>query len=177
MLDQRLAWLAARPDLHVIGLRVDVCGDCDAVPSVGVVGIVDVAAVKLAVSNIDQAVVGEPNRDRRLIEVVDALRTQRDEPVEIRGRGASLHLEAEGSRCGQHRVAAPPAVLRAHVGACPRALLNLGGRRRFSPRVAKSCTPCAFPDLAHGTGADEDEKAEDDPQRTEETMFNHNATP
>jgi hypothetical protein len=165
VLDELLPGLAAGSDLHVIGLRIDVCGDGDAVPNSGIPRIGQVAAVERAISHIHQPVVIEPDGDRGLGEVVDVLGTNSHDAFEIcRGR-ASLELEAECAVGRQRGFVAPPSALSADIGA--RSGTHEGGDLVPHSRVSglgrvtglrpESRSPWSITDLSARAGVDKDQ--------------------
>jgi hypothetical protein len=163
---------AARSNLDIVGLALNVGSDRDAVPNPGIVGIGHVAVVDPAISSIDESVFGKPNSDRGLGEIIDVLGTDSYQTVEIcRGR-ARLELEAQCSVGGQRGFTALPAVAGAHVSA--RFGTHEGGGvvpdfriARFRPdsRVARlrpeSRSPCGITDLSARTGAGKDQKTDE----------------
>jgi hypothetical protein len=108
-------------------LLCDIRRYLNAVPDPRFIAVGNIASIDGTVSNIDQAIVAEANRERRLVEAIDSLGAHCDETVESFGGRTRLYLEAQRVVRGRGSVAAPPSVSNCGVQACAGTSLA-GGR-------------------------------------------------
>jgi hypothetical protein len=166
ILDECLAGLSTASDFDIVRLRIDVGQDPDAVPNARLVGVSHVTCVERTVAHVDQPIIREANRDRGLVEAIDALGTHGHQAIQVRRARTRLELDPQRAVGGCVRITAPPTVASRDVRARASTLLERGSRFPWGRSLVEtvgSGIPSNPADLAGRAGTKNEAEANDYP--------------